>query len=517
MANKALFATFRGMLMPAADVINHEGAPAYALSPKHALAQYAATGCFARTFYATAEEQLARVLELCQSLEPEFVARTAIYARRHSYTKDVPALLCAWLSTRDARLHESVFAQVIDNAKMLRTYVQMIRSGTTGRKSLGTAPKRLVREWLARRDEEALFRGSVGADPSMADILKMVHPKPANSRREAFYGYMLGRPFDSTALPTLVIDFERFKRGAEMDPPDLPFTMLSALALKQKDWAAIARNASWQTVRMNLNTFARHGVFEEAGMTQHIASRLRDAAEIASARVFPYQLMSAYQNCAADVPAAIREALQDAMEVAIANVPAIDGSVVVCPDVSGSMSSPVTGARRGATTSVLCIDVAALVTAALLRRNPRAQVLPFAGDVVPVELNPRDSVMTNAARLASVGGGATNCSAPLRVLNQQRAQVDAVVFVSDNQSWIDPRMARGTALLHEWQELRARNPQARMVCVDVQPYESTQAMDREDILNVGGFSDQVFDVISAFVSGGLDPEHWIGRIEATAI
>jgi len=517
MANKAIFATFRGMLMPAADAMNHEGAPAYAFSPKHALAQYAATGCFARTFYATAGEQLARVLELCQTVEPGFVARVAIYARRHSYMKDMPALLCAWLSARDARLHEAVFAQVIDNAKMLRTYVQIVRSGVVGRKSLGTAPKRLVRDWLAARDEESLFRASVGADPSMADVLKMVHPKPANSRREAFYGYMLGRPFDSAALPPLVLDFERFKAGEDIAPPDLPFMMLSALPLQRKDWAAIARNASWQTVRMNLNTFARHGVFEEAGMTEHIASQLKDAGEVARSRVFPYQLMSAYQNCGADVPSAIREALQDAMEVAIANVPAIDGTVVVCPDVSGSMQSPVTGVRRGATTSVLCIDIAALVTAALVRRNPRARVLPFAGEVVPIDLNPRDSVMTNAARLASIGGGATNCSAPLHTLNRERAQVDAVVFVSDNQSWIDPRAGRGTALLKEWQELRTRSPQARMVCVDVQPYDTTQALDREDILNIGGFSDQVFDVISAFVSGELDPEHWIGRIEATAI
>ncbi|HEX3745198.1 MAG TPA: hypothetical protein VHW09_14740 [Bryobacteraceae bacterium] len=517
MANKALFATFCGTLMPAADAINYEGAPAYAFSPKQALAQYAATGCFGTTFYATAGEQLARVLEICQSVEPEFVARAAVYARRHAYMKDMPALLCAWLSVRDAHLHAAVFAQVIDNAKMLRTYVQIVRSGVVGRKSLGTAPKRLVREWLAARDEESLFRGSVGSDPSMADILKMVHPKPATSRREAFYGYMLGRPFDSAALPPLVIDFERFKTGDEIGPPDLPFAMLSAMPLDRRNWAAIARHASWQTLRMNLNTFARHGVFEEAGMTELIAGRLRDAGEIARSRVFPYQLLSAYQNCGADVPVAIRSALQDAMEVAIANVPAIDGPVVVCPDVSGSMASPLTGMRRGATTSVLCIDIAALVTAALLRRNPRARVLPFAGDVVPVDLNPRDSVMTNAGKLASIGGGATNCSAPLRLLNRERARVDAVVFVSDNQSWIDPRLARGTALLQEWQELRARNPQARMICVDVQPYETTQAPDRADILNVGGFSDQVFDVMAAFVAGELDPDHWTGRIAATPI
>ena len=35
----------------------------------------------------------------------------------------------------------------------------------------------------------------------------------------------------------------------------------------------------------------------------------------------------------------VRDALQDAMELAIANVPSIEGRVVVCPDVSGSMGA----------------------------------------------------------------------------------------------------------------------------------------------------------------------------------
>ena len=44
MANKALFQSSRGKLLPAATAINSEGSLAYALHPKHALAQYAATG-----------------------------------------------------------------------------------------------------------------------------------------------------------------------------------------------------------------------------------------------------------------------------------------------------------------------------------------------------------------------------------------------------------------------------------------------------------------------------------------
>src|SRR6185436_18276460 len=236
-----------------------------------------------------------------------------------------------------------------------------LRSGVVGRKSLGTAPKRLVRDWLSSRNEDALFSSSAGQSPSLADIVKMVHPKPAGAQREAFYGYMLGRSYDANALPKLVMQFERFKAGQDLELPDLPFMLLSALPLSRKDWVGIAKNASWQTTRMNLNTFARHGVFEEDTLSGLIAARLRDAGEIKRARVFPYQLLTAYQNCDAAVPQEVRDALQDAMELAIANVPSIAGRVVVCPDVSGSMQSPATGYREGASSSIRCIDVAALV------------------------------------------------------------------------------------------------------------------------------------------------------------
>ena len=114
---------------------------------------------------------------------------------------------------------------------------------------------------------------------------------------------MLGRSHDANALPKLVMQFEQFKAGEAVEVPDLPFMMLSALPLSRKDWASIAKNASWQTTRMNLNTFARHGVFEEHGLAALIAARLRDADEIQRARVFPYQLLTAYQNCDAAVPA----------------------------------------------------------------------------------------------------------------------------------------------------------------------------------------------------------------------
>jgi 60 kDa SS-A/Ro ribonucleoprotein len=513
MANRSLFQSLRGALLPRTDTTNDAGAPAYDLGPQAALAQLAATGCLSNTYYATAETQLDRVLDLAGQVEVDFLAQTALYARQRGFMKDMPALLCAVLATRDLGRLSEVFPQVIDNGRMLRNFVQILRSGVTGRKSLGSAPKRLILQWLERADVRKLIQASVGNAPSLADIVKMVHPRPADPVREAFYAWLIGKPWNPEALPESLRAFETWKQTRSGDVPAVPFQMLTALDLGTAEWSAIADRASWQTTRMNLNTFARHGVYQDAARVRQIAARLADPDLIAKARVFPYQLMTAYLNCDSKVPAEIREALQDAMETAISNVPDLAGNIVVCPDVSGSMQSPVTGRQPGASSVVRCIDVAALVTAALLRKNQGGRVLPFEVKVVDVRLNPRDSVMTNAASLASIGGGGTNCSAPLAQLNAEKARPDLVIFVSDNESWADPKANRGTAMLKEWEIIKQRNPKARLVCIDLTPNTNTQALNRKDILNIGGFSDTVFDLLASFASGADGTDHWIREIQ----
>jgi len=520
MANAQLFRSMFGRIFPKTDAVNHEGAAAYRFTPREALAQYSATGCLNGTFYADAGAQLERVLDLSRDLDAEFIAKTAVYARETGFMKDMPSLLCAILATKGVNGRErleTIFPRVIDNGRMLRNFVQILRSGAVGRKSLGTMPRRLVRLWLESRPGEAIFAAAVGQDPSLADIVKMVHPKPADEAREALYGYLLGRPCRIQLLPETVRRFEAFKAGERGQVPDVPFQFLTALNLGPAEWTAIAGMAPWQMTRMNLNTFARHGVFGQKGMTEMVANRLRDRRAIERARVFPYQVMTAFNNLDAAVPQMVREALQDALEVTLANVPALGGKVYVCPDVSGSMRQAITGRRRGPSSVVRCVDVAAMIAAAILRKNPNAEVIPFETGVVTVALNPRDTVSTNAERLAAVGGGGTNCSAPLALLNRRRAQGDLVVLVSDNQSWVDARADRSTGLMREWSGFAARNPEARLVCLDLAPYETTQAPNRRDVMNIGGFSDKVFDLMALFAEGKLAGDRWVSVIEGIAL
>lgn len=515
MANKNLFASVAAKILPRTDMINEAGGSAYALEPQAKLAQLAATGSLSDGFYTGADAQLADVLSAAGGVSPEFVAKAAIYARQSGAMKDMPALLAAYLTVADPDLSVPVFRRVIDTGRMLRSYVQIMRSGQVGRKSLGSRPKRLVREWLEKASMKSLIMAVTGKDPSLADIVKMVHPKPADAERRAFYGWLVGRPYDLAALPQEIAAFEDWKRDPQRSLPPVPFTWLTSFPLDKDQWAELVTSMGWHALRMNLNTLARNGVFTVPGVTEKVAATLSNADVIAAVKPAPYQLMVALDHVGDAVPLAVQAALEQALEVSLAKVPALEGNVVVCPDVSASMAWPATGYRKGASSKVRCIDVAALVAAAVLRTNRNAKILPFDQSVVRLKLDPMARVAVNAAKLASIGGGGTNVSAPIQRLNWKRATVDTVVIVSDNESWIDSSRYGATQTMKAWNKLKARNPGAKLICIDIQPYASTQAKDRDDIMNVGGFTDAVFDAMARFAKG--DARDWIEIINEVEV
>ena len=505
----------------ASMTLNEAGGLAYKLSSKEALAQLAATGCLSQTFYATEVDQLKTVLALASSsdVDDEFLAKLVLYSRVNGFMKDMPAVLCAVLASRKSPLLEKVFPVVIDNGKILRNFVMAVRSGVTGRKSFGSVVRRLIRNWFDARTEQQIFNSSIGNNPSMADVIKMVHPQPKTPQREALYGYLIGKPYDESKLPLTVVEYIHLLKKSvfiNWNVPDVPFQFLTSLPLSTIQWKIIAQNASWQTTRMNLNTFLRHDVFEDDKIVSKVAARLRNEEEIRRAKAFPYQLMTAFMNASEEVPSDVRLALQDAMEIATDNVPVIDGLVALCVDISGSMSSSVTGYRYGATSKVTCVDVAGLMASSILRQNPNSVVIPFDSDAHKCSLNPRDSVITNARKLAAMCGGGTDCSSAMKYIVENNINPDVVIYLSDNESWIDTDPNRlwndSTETVAYWDELRKVKPNARLINIDIQPYRSSQSPNRADIANVGGFSDVVFDFVAQFAQG-RSPQHWVELIE----
>lgn len=548
MANKLLFGSKKSD-RSRANVHNAAGGAAYSLSPKHALAQLATTGCLSGTFYATGQEQLDQVVALVDQVnDNQFLAKLAIYARQRGMMKDMPAALLVMLSVRDAQLTHQVFGHVVDNGRMLRNVFQMVRSGRFGRNGLSSSLKRAFERWLNEASTLKLLSASIGNDPSLRDVLRMARPKPINNERRALFGWLTGKSVSQWApatlhdLPEEVLKLQAFreaKKGADqariVRDLSLRWDLLANTAKDAHAWKAIAKQMGPQALRMNLNTLLRHGVLrtetgkQDAEMTALIAKRLSHKHEIKRSKQFPYQYLAAYKYASNDVPQAIKSAFHHAAEIACENIPQLPGPVLIGLDVSGSMHSPVTGYRgRGATSMMRCVDVAALFAAAILRRNPDSVVVPFDTVAYDAKFDPNDSILSLSDRLARYGGGGTDCSIPLQTANGRYAHrpFAGVILLSDNESWITKNRPYGyglygqTGVMEQWQKFTSNQMKLRgheitspkLVCIDLQPNTTTQAPERTDILNVGGFSDSVFRVVASFLKD--DGSRFLAEIDA---
>lgn len=522
MASKQLFGSSNNVYTrgPLPDATNEAGGKAFSVNDEAALAKMSLTGTLGNTFYINAETQLDKVLSLADKVSPKFLAQTAIFARQKGFMKDIPALLLAKLASRESVFFKSAFPRVCDNAKMVRNFVQIIRSGKAGRKSLGSAPKKQIQNFLNNLSDRALLNASVGDSPSLEDIIKLTHPKPKDEKRRAFYGHLIGKEGIKTEdLPEIVQNFQKWKTVGLPDGtvPEIDFRLLTSFALTETQWRAVAEKASWQTLRQGLNMFKRHGAFDNKDTLKTVVSKLENRDLIERARVFPYQLMAAYINIEQDMPAEIRAALERALEISTENTPSYDGQVYVFNDISGSMADAITGSRPGATSKMRCVDVAALIAACVQRKNPSATIIPFNDSIKNVKINSQDSILNNARALAGLLSGGTNCGAPLAHLNGLKANGDLCIMVSDNQSWFSAYSYHSTSTQAEWLRFKDRNPKAKLVCIDLTPGSTVQAKDAPDVLNVAGFSDVVFDVIRLFTNGQLGDEHLVSEIKQVLI
>ena len=101
-----------------------------------------------------------------------------------------------------------------------------------------------------------------------------------------------------------------------------------------------------------------------------------------------------------------------------------------------------------------------------------------------------------------------------------------IVLVSDNESWVGTGRHGSTGVMTAWEafvanQRRLNEPQSassrldscpKLVNIDLQPYQTVQACERADIMNIGGFSDSVFNVISAFLAE--NNQRFVPEVEA---
>lgn len=526
--NKELFYTPNNKVKEA-TAVNEAGGKAYNKTTEQALATYAFTSTLGNTYYSSAKDQLDQLKNLLEKTDPEFVAKLASYTKKEGLMRDMPAVLIAYLICNNWHGNQAQFSRnkfklihlfnsVIDNVAMLRKFVTVMRSGAFGRKSLGSFAKKLIQRKINNIPIEQLFRQDIGNNPSLSDILKLAHPNPYavndGKTREAFYAYLTGNKIkDENDLPDCVKEYEGFKlalrEGRYCELPNLPFEKLAALELTDRHWSALISQLGPKATIKNLNTAARHNCFGNREVINSICSKLTSFEKIAAAKIFPYQLFSAYKY-AENIPPEIQNALLRATELATNNIPELSGTVAIGVDVSGSMSGSITD--TGIASKMRIVDVAALFSICLANKNKnRAHIIPFDYSVHSTNSLKDKDMLAASKKLAEFGGGGTNCSLVISHLISNRIHVDTIIIISDDQSWIQGN-AKGTPLAQKYAEYKKVNPGVKLILLDLTPTSTTQAEVATDTLLIAGFSDQIFSIIPEFIQNS-STDFWVKKIQ----
>lgn len=495
-------------VVPAGSV-NYEGFPTYVHGLPDQARNFLRTGTLTGTFYVDARQLATEVIETLHRFaeaDPMALAREAISARQDGYIRTLPLAALAVLSGMPDKTAFRVAApRIIRVPRDAAQFVNICKSGAipNAGKFAGCrlAP---VRAFCEELSEYHAVKGTQDRQMSLTDLVRLTHPVPTTEYMRELLGWLSGHVRGSDVrLNRQVVALEALKRAS--DPHEqarliaesrLPYEAVTAVVTRPAlmVWTALLAQAPTFNLLRNLRTFSRHGVFAEERNVALAVAKLSRPDALREARVLPFQCYTAWKAYSAygAADSRILAALSDAIEHSVGNLPLFNGRVAIAPDVSGSMQGCFTN-KEGTTSAA---EVAGIFASGLFKRCPNARVLPFEYDVVPLSLNPRDSVLTNAQAIASIGGGGTSLSAPVEKLLRERDKVDLFVGITDDEEWVGHRFKEA------WTQYRAQvAPRARAVLVTVVPNPHRPVPETEpDVHFVHGWSDAVMRYV-AEVSG----------------
>ncbi|KUG08614.1 TROVE domain-containing protein [Solirubrum puertoriconensis] len=486
-----------------AQVINHEGAQAFQLTPALELYAAVATAALNDQFYENAGTRLQRLRELVAQNDPRFVAQMAVYARERLYLRSVPLVLAVELAQvhRGDDLVSRMVARVVQRAdeitELLAFYA--LANQRQGPKTLNRLSKQLQKGLALafnRFDGYQLAKYDRAGQVRLRDALFLVHPTAKSTEQQAL--------------------FDQLVRG-ELPTPYTWETELSALgqesfataeerqAAFRSKWEELIASGKlgYMALLRNLRNILEAEV--SAAAMEQVCTSLSDRFAVARSKQLPFRYLAAYRELlqvrSGHVPRVL-EALETAIGHSIQNLRGFEANtrVVVACDVSGSMQQPVSARSK-----VQLYDVG-LVLGMLLQSRCANVVAGMFGDRWKRIALPRNQVLSNVQefyRREGEVGYSTNGHLVVRELRQQREVVDKVMLFTDCQLWDSHN--HGATLAQEWAEYRRSvAPQARLYLFDLAGHGNTpvEVRHNDGVALIAGWSDKVFDVLQALENGG---------------
>jgi 60 kDa SS-A/Ro ribonucleoprotein len=186
-------------------------------------------------------------------------------------------------------------------------------------------------------------------------------------------------------------------------------------------------------------------------------------------------------------------ALDDAFYLSFKNVEPTGKRFCFALDVSGSMSSSMSGS------ALTCREAAAALTLVALRTEPESETVAFCDELTPLPFDKTWSLKQIVNHVSEMDFGATDCALPMIWALQNKKLFDVFVVFTDNETWFG-EVHPAEAIKNYRKKMQV--PEAKLIVVGLVANKFTIADPLDPgMLDVAGFDSAVPELIRNFVLG----------------
>jgi 60 kDa SS-A/Ro ribonucleoprotein len=489
------------------DTVNRAGGEAFTETPEVALVNLLLTSFMKdNKFYQTAKDEQTRLASLLGKVDPQFAAKASIYARKRFGMRSITHFTSAWIaknvhgSTWARKFFKNVVYRVDDVTEILSCYAAL--NGSLH--PIPMALKRGLAEALSGFSEYSLakYRGEAKV-LKLVDAVNLLHPR----HTEALKALVSGTLKSADTWESAISAAGKTEGGeAAVD------------AKKKEEWARLIkeRKLGYFALIRNIRNIAEAGIDDEA--FEELLKQLQNPEAIKKSLVMPFRLLVAYKvaqslgrsfrqraqgRIAVSETVLLAEALSDALDLALVNVPDLPGRTLVALDRSASMTTAINQRSFGETpVPIMVSDVGAIFAAALGKKG--ADVMTFHDRASYERFNRKDSIVSIAERITNQSGG-TNFRS---IFESARAAYDRIIILSDMQAWVGYSTPEDA--FKRYREKYNCSP--HVYCFNLASYGDTQ-FPANKVYQLAGFSDKVFDTMALLETDRLALVKEINAIE----
>ena len=453
-------------------VLNSAGGASWAIDDWQRLRRFLILGCEGGSYYAgeralTAQNAVA-VARCLASDGPRAIEEIVAVSESGQAPSNDPAIFALALGSAVPGANKQAMRaipRVCRTGSHLFSYVKAVRAC----RGMGRALRRGIADWYRGQTPEGLVyqllkyrqRGRL----THRDVLRLCHASPPTPAHEALFRYVVGaeagprlvgrdqnlREYGPVAapLPELLEAFERLRQARSAQQvvheleanPNLSWEMVPSKFLGERSvWETLLPNLPMTALLRNLGRLTANGTLDWRNQNIRLAcERLTNPQALAGARIHPLSVLVALHTyrggrsrgeLAWSPNPDIVKALDQAFYLSFGHLEPSRKRTVLALDVSGSMMS---GIQR--LSALSCRDASAAMAMVTARTEPFFHVTAFCDKMVPLSINPRQTLEQVVSATSRLSFAATDCAAPMLWALQNKIEADTFVIYTDSETW----------------------------------------------------------------------------------